>query len=114
MDPGRPKQLTGAGGSPGQPALETVVRAHSDQLGKQNMELSSAFAQVTGEMGDLRTLVTATSTALTSLSSQVSALMDLVTHPARGYQPDAPCRTIHGSSFSGGPHPSFSQTPGGS
>ena len=72
MDPGRPKQPTGAGGSPGQPALETVVRAHSDQLGKLNTELSSAFGQVTGEMGTLRTSVT-------SLSSQVAALTDLVT-----------------------------------
>ena len=57
MDPGRPKQLTGAGVV----ALEFVVRAHSNQLIKLNTELSSAFAQVTGEMGDLRTSGTSTS-----------------------------------------------------
>ena len=75
MDPGWPKQPTRAGVLPGTPALESVVRAHSDQL----IKLSSAFAQVTGEMGDLRTSATSTSTALASLSNQVSALTDLVT-----------------------------------
>ena len=65
---------------PGQPALESVVRAHSDQLIKLNTELSSALGQVTGEMGDLRTSATSTSTALASLSSQVAALTDLVMH----------------------------------
>ena len=64
---------------PGRPALESVVQAHSDQLIKLNTELSSAFAQVTGEMGDLRTSATSTSTALASLSSQVTTLTDLVT-----------------------------------
>ena len=85
MNPGRPKQLTGAGVPLGQPAMEAVVRAHSDQLVKLNTELSSAFAQVTGEMGDLRTSATSTSTVLAALSSQVAALTDLVTRllPAR-------------------------------
>ena len=64
---------------PGTPALESVVRAHSDQLIKLNTELSSAFTQVTGEMGDLRTSATSTSTTLASLSSQVSTLTGLVT-----------------------------------
>ena len=79
MDPGRPKQPTGVGVLPGIPALESVVRAHSDQLIKLNTELSSAFAQVTREMGDLRSSATSTSTALASLSNQVTALTDLVT-----------------------------------
>ena len=76
MDPGRPKQPT---------ALESVVQAHSDQLIKLNTELSSAFAQVTGEMGDLRTSATSTSMALASLSNQVTSLTDLVTrlHPVQ-------------------------------
>ena len=56
-----------------------MVRTHSDQLIKLNTELSSAFAQVTGEMGDLRTSATSTSTTLASLSSQVSTLTGLVT-----------------------------------
>ena len=64
---------------PGTPALESVVRAHSDQLIKLNTELLSAFAQVTGEMGDLRTSATSTSATLTSLSNQVSTLTGLVT-----------------------------------
>ena len=63
----------------GQPALESVVQAHSDQLIKLNTELSSAFTQVTGEKGALRTSATSTSTALASLSSQVTTLTDLVT-----------------------------------
>ena len=79
MDPGRPKQPTGAGVLPGTPALESVVHAYSDQLIKLNTELSSAFAQVTGEMGDLRSSATSTSTTLASLSSQVSTLTGLVT-----------------------------------
>ena len=64
---------------PGIPVLESVVRAHSDQLIKLNSELSSAFAQVTGEMGDLRSSATTTSTTLSSLSNQVTTLTDLVT-----------------------------------
>ena len=64
---------------PGTPALESVVQAHSDQLIKLNTELSSAFAQVTGEMGDLRTSATSTSMALASLSNQVTTLTGLVT-----------------------------------
>ena len=86
MDPGRPKQLTGAGVLPGTPALESVVHAHSDQLIKLNTELSSAFAQVTGEMGDLRTAATSTSTTITALANQVSTLTGLVTRllPAQG------------------------------
>ena len=79
MDPGRPKQSTGVGVLPGIPVLESVVCAHSDQLIKLNSELSSAFAQVTGEMGDLRSSATTTSTTLSSLSNQVSTLTDLVT-----------------------------------
>ena len=92
MDPGRPKQPTGVGVLPGIPALESVVRAHSDQLIKLNTELSSAFAQVTGEMGDLRNSATATSTSLSSLSNQVTMLTDLVTrllpvHTGRSTEP---------------------------
>ena len=40
---------------------------------------TSAFAQVTGEMGDLRNSATSTSTVLASLSNQVTTLTDLVT-----------------------------------
>ena len=52
--------------------MSTRPTSPGDQLGKLNTELSSAFGQVTGEMGALRTSVT-------SLSSQVAALTDLVT-----------------------------------
>ena len=76
MDPGRPKQPTGVGVLPGISALESVVRAHSDQLIKLNTELSSAFAQVTGEMGDLQNSAASTSTVL---SNQVTTLTDLDT-----------------------------------
>ena len=79
MEPGRPKQPTGVGVLPGIPALEAVVRSHSEHLIKLNTELSSAFAQVTGEMGEIRNSATSTSTVLTSLSNQVTALTDLVT-----------------------------------
>ena len=90
MDPRRPKQPTGAGVPPGQPALESVVRAHSDQLVKLNTELSSAFAQVTGEMGDLRISATSMSMALAALSSQVAALTDLLPARARESNPAPP------------------------
>ena len=91
MDPGRPKQPTGAGVLPGQPALESVVQAHSDQLIQLNTELSSALAQVTGEMGNLRTSAASTSTVLASLASQVTALTGLVTRlfPAPGGEFDS-------------------------
>ena len=80
MDSGQPKQPTGMGvPSPGHPALESVVRTHSEQLIKLNTRVVIAFAQVTGEMGDLRTSTMSTSAALTTLSGQVTALTDLVT-----------------------------------
>ena len=88
MDSGRPKQPTGTGvSSPGHPALESVVRTHSEQLIKLNTELSSAFAQVTGEMGDLRTSTTSTSAAL---ATQVMVLTDLVTCLLPAAPPVAP------------------------
>ena len=86
MDSGRPKQPTGMGvPSWGHPALESMVRTHSEQVIKLSTELSSAFTQVTGEMGDLWTSTMSTSAALTTLSGQVMALTDLVTRllPAR-------------------------------
>ena len=52
MDPGRPKiAITTEMSNPGQPGLETVVRSHAVQLTKLNSELTTAFSQVTGEMG---------------------------------------------------------------
>ena len=63
---------------PGRPALESVVHAHSDQLLKLDTDMSSAFAQISGEIGDLRHSATATSMALTSLSNQVTTLTDLI------------------------------------
>ena len=91
MDPGRPKPPSSTEmPTPGQPGLETVVRSHSAQLTKLNTELTSAFAQVTGEMGAFRAASASTSTALSSLSSQVAALTDLVTSllPARAPEPN--------------------------
>ena len=91
MDPGRPKQpISTEMPTPGQSGLETVVRSHSAQLTKLNTELTSAFAQVTGEMGAFRAASASTSTALSSLSSQVAALTDLVTSllPARVPEPN--------------------------
>ena len=63
--------------NPSIPALETVVRRHAAQLAKLNSELSSAFSQVTGEMGELKTSVS-TTTTLTSLANQVAAFTDMV------------------------------------
>ena len=76
--------------TPGQSGLETVVRSRSVQLTKLNTEMTSTFAQVTGEMGAFRASSASTSTALASLSSQVAALTDLVTSllPARAPEPD--------------------------
>ena len=90
MDPGRPKQPTGEGVLPGQPALESVVQAHSDQLIKLNRDLSSALALVTGEVGSLRTSSASTSTVFDSLDSRVATLTGLVTQlfpaPAGDFQ----------------------------
>ena len=79
MDLGRLKQATGTE-MPNYsiPALETVVRSHSTQLTKLNTELSSAFSQVTGEMGELKTSSVSTTSTLTSLANQVAALTDMV------------------------------------
>ena len=62
----------------GIPAIETVVRGHSAQLAKLNTELSSAFSQVTGEMGELKTSSVSTASTLSALSNQVAALTDMV------------------------------------
>ena len=79
MDLGRPKQATGTEmPNPYIPALETVVRSHSAQLTKLNSELSSAFSQVTGEMGELKTSSVSTASTLSSLTNQVAALTDMV------------------------------------
>ena len=69
---------------PGIPALEAVVRAHSEQLIKLNTELSSAFAQVTAELREIRDSATSTSSSLTSLANQVTALTNLVTQNQTG------------------------------
>ena len=76
IDQGRPGGQTGTETpNPSIPALETVVRSHSAQL---QPELTAAFSQVTGEIGELRTSTASTTTALTSLASQVAALTDMV------------------------------------
>ena len=88
MDLGRPKQATGTEmPNPSIPVLETVVRGHSAQLTKLNSELTLAFSQVTGEMGELRKFTASTTTTLTSLASQVTTLTDMV---ARLLQSPAP------------------------
>ena len=107
MDPGRPKQPTGAGVLPGQPALESVVQAHSDQLIKLNRDLSSALALVTGEVGSLRTSAASTSTVFHSLASQVTMLTGLVTQlfpaPAGDFQSAPPAAPYLGASSGGFP-----------
>ena len=71
MDLGRGKQATGMEmPNPSIAELETGVRSHSVQLTKLNTELTSAFSQVTREMGELRKSTASTSTTLTSLASQ--------------------------------------------
>ena len=64
--------------NPSIPPLETVVHSHAAQLTKLNSELSSAFSQVTGEMGELKTSSVSTTSTLTSLGNQVAALTDMV------------------------------------
>ena len=87
MDLGRPKQTHSLEmPNPSIPALENVVRSHSAQLTKLNSELSSAFSQVTGEMGELKTLAASASSTLSALTNQVAALTDMV---ARLHQPTA-------------------------
>ena len=99
MDLGGPKQATGMEmPNPSIPALETVVRSHSAQLTKLNSELTSAFSQVTGEMGELKISSVSTTSTLTSLASQVAALTDMVarllqapaTEPSPAPPPDHP------------------------
>ena len=87
MDLGRPKQThTLEMPNPSLPALENVVRSHSAQLTKLNSELSSAFSQVTGEMGELKTSAASASSSLSALTNQVAALSDMV---ARLHRPTA-------------------------
>ena len=79
MNLGRPEQTESTTmPSPSTPALENVVRSHSAQLSKLNTELSSAFSQVTGEMGELKTSSVSTSSTLFTLANQVAALTDMV------------------------------------
>ena len=79
MDLGRPKQATGTEmPNPSIPVLETVVHSHAAQLTKLNSELSSAFSQVTGEMGELKTSSVSTTSTLTSLANLVATLTDMV------------------------------------
>ena len=87
MDLGRPKQThTVEMPNPSIPVLEGVVRSHTAQLTKLNSELSSAFSQVTGEMGDLKTSAAAAASTLSALTNQVAALTDMMT---RQRQPTA-------------------------
>ena len=73
MDLGGPKHATGTEmPNPRIPVLELVVRSHAAQLSKLNTELSSAFSQVTGEMGELKSSSASTASTLTSLATQVS------------------------------------------
>ena len=79
MDLGRPKQTHSLEmPNPSTPALEGVVRSHSAQLTKLNSEISSAFSQVTGEMGEIKASAAATSSTLSALTNQVTALSDMV------------------------------------
>ena len=106
MDLSRPKQTHSLEmPNPSTPALEGVVRSHSAQLTKLNTELSSAFSQVTGEMGELKTSAAAASSTLSALTNQVAALTDMVArlrHPPAAevplilppVRPAAPAPTI--------------------
>ena len=87
MDLGRPKQTHSLGmPNPSIPALEGVVRSHSAQLTKLHSELSSAFSQVTGEMGDIKTSAAAAAATLSALTNQVTVLSDMM---ARQHQDTA-------------------------
>ena len=79
MDLGRPKQATGSEMPNSDiPALESVVRSHSAQLSKLNTELSSAFSQVTGEMGEIKSSSAATASTVASLANQVVTLTSML------------------------------------
>ena len=79
MDLGRPKQThTIEMPNPSIPALEGVVRSHSAQLTKLHSELSSAFSQVTGEMGEIKTSAAAAAATLSALTNQVTVLTDMM------------------------------------
>ena len=101
MDLGRPKQATGTEmPNPSVAVLENVVRSHSTQLTKLNAKLVSAFSQVTGEMGELRTSTAATTTTLSSLAGQVAALTDMVARISQTLAPEpnpAPPRVVPAS-----------------
>ena len=76
--------------NPSTPALEGIVRSHSAQLTKLNTELSSAFSQVTGEMGELKTSAASTSSTLSTLANQVAALTDMVARLLHAPAAEAP------------------------
>ena len=79
MDLGRPKHATGTEmPKPDIPALESVVRSHSPQLSKLNTELSSAFSQVTGEMGEIESSSASTACTVASLANQVATLTNML------------------------------------
>ena len=114
MEPGRPKQPTGVGVLPGIPALETVVRAHSEQLIKLNTELSSAFAQVTAELREIRDSATSTSSSLTSLANQVTALTNLATQNQTGGETEPALQDVFPPAATPPAPPDLGLDPGGS
>ena len=79
MDLGRPKQATKSEMPTADiPALESVVRSHSAQLSKLNTGLSTAFSQVTGEMGEIKSSSAATASTVASLANQVVTLTSML------------------------------------
>ena len=91
MDLGRPKQThTIEMPNPSIPVLEGVVRSHSAQLTKLHSELSSAFSQVTGEMGEIKTSAAAAAATLSALTNQVTALTDMMTRQRQNTAAEGP------------------------
>ena len=79
MDLGRPKRTHPTEmPNPSTPALEGVVRSHSAQLTKLNSELSSAFSQVTGEMGEIKSSSATAASTIASLANQVVTLTNML------------------------------------
>lgn len=76
MDPGKTPGQTGLPrpSTPTVPSLETVVRSHSTQLTKLNADLTTAFSQMTTEVGQLRASSSSTADTLAALTAQVAAL----------------------------------------
>ena len=90
MDLGRPNQATKSEMPTADiPALESGVRNHSVQLSKLNTELSTAFSQVTGEMGEIKSSSAASTSPVASLANQVVTLTSILAK----LQPAPPAET---------------------